>query len=195
MYIKLTLRCFILVNWYLEYKVFVMFNLKIFATVSLLVLLVGSISTTSLQKFNIRPRIINGENAKVQQFPYMISLRHVVRTFYGQDEYKHFCGAALISDRWVISAAHCLHNKTSKTSNIRIVAAAHHFWRDGEMYEVKKIIRHERFQHIYKENDIALLQTKLSVVFSEGVQAIAISKGWVQPGQDGVFPGFGVTGA
>lgn len=55
----------------------------------------------------IQPRIVGGYTAFLGQFPY-----------YGFLEIKHqepnktmVCGSALISDEWIITAAHCLREK------------------------------------------------------------------------------------
>lgn len=167
-----------------------------FNTLAVSLLLISSIFVTSChpKKYQINPRIIRGEDAQPGQIKHMVSLRQIKRFDYGREDYNHFCGATLISERWVVSAAHCLKDDRLKTANIRIVVGANHFWRDGDMYKVKKIIRHEDFNPTFQQNDISLLQTKVSIIFSEYVQRIQIAKKWIEPGQDGIFAGFGVTG-
>ncbi|CAF4405347.1 unnamed protein product [Adineta steineri] len=44
-------------------------------------------------------RIIRGHLAKPEQFPYQVSINN---------NGDHFCGGALIHEKWVLSAAHCL---------------------------------------------------------------------------------------
>ena len=44
-------------------------------------------------------KIIEGTETQIQEFPWMTSLQ-----FKG----SHFCGASLISQDWVLTAAHCL---------------------------------------------------------------------------------------
>lgn len=164
-------------------------------------LLAVSISFVPLQakNFHFSHRIIMGESSEPNQFPYMASLRQVIETVFVEEEYKHFCGAALISDRWVISAAHCLYGIRLNTANIRIIVGAYDFWEDGIVYKVQEIIQHEKFLGFYdscasKENDISLLRTKMRVIFNASVQPIAIAKDWIEPNKNGVFAGFGVTG-
>lgn len=50
-------------------------------------------------KYFPQPRIVGGQNAKNNQFPYQISLR--------LNNY-HICGGSIISKNYVITAAHCV---------------------------------------------------------------------------------------
>lgn len=150
------------------------------------VLLVGPIFAASWQPktFEIKPRIHGGFYAHEGQFKYMVSLRHNKR---------HFCGAALISERWVLSAAHCVFNEES-ASNIEIVVEPLRFAYDGVTYQTEQIIIHENFDFDFALHDISLLQTTTPVQFGENIQPIQISNQWIEPGKDGVFAGLGVTG-
>lgn len=166
------------------------------STILLSVLLVNSTFATlwHSHKFQNTPRIYGGKEAQSNQFPYMVSLRQLKSTANGHLEYSHFCGAALIGHRWVISAAHCLRGKRLNVSHIGIIVGAHHFSQDGQIYKVEQIIRHNGFDEVTKINDISLLQTVSFVSYNDKVQPIPISKEWISAGQQGLFAGFGVSG-
>ena len=50
-------------------------------------------------------RIIEGEDATISEFPWMVAL---VATAITDNQNAHFCGGALIAARWVMTAAHCI---------------------------------------------------------------------------------------
>lgn len=53
--------------------------------------------------FEIKPRIINGLPAKTGDFPFFAYLQ----CFKENNIMKH-CGSTIISDEWIVTAAHCL---------------------------------------------------------------------------------------
>ena len=54
-------------------------------------------------------RIVGGFEAVPNSWPWQVSFRHP--DYYEAIPGGHICGGTLISDRWVISAAHCFHEK------------------------------------------------------------------------------------
>ncbi|XP_015520032.2 trypsin-1 [Neodiprion lecontei] len=55
----------------------------------------------SFQTGNVSPtgRIVGGEDAAIEEVPYQVSLQ-----VFG----SHICGGAIISDTWILTAAHCM---------------------------------------------------------------------------------------
>lgn len=145
-------------------------------------------------KFELSPRIFNGLKAQSNQFPYMVSLRQIKQMDSGHIYYDHFCGAAIISDRWMISAAHCSKDDNLNSTNIRAFVGVHHIAKGGIKYKIEKIIIHENYNKTLKLNDISLLRTASLIWFNDDIQPIAISKDVIEPGLKGEFAGFGVTG-
>lgn len=62
-----------------------------------------------------KPRIINGQQAYLGQFPYQVFLT-IERRHYWFYRKRIKCGGSLLSDRWILTAAHC----TKKMTRIRV---------------------------------------------------------------------------
>lgn len=165
-----------------------------FKTVLVSVLLISPIFAASWQsrKSGFKPRIIHGKDAQPGQFKYMASLREVEQLGDDYVNYKHFCGGAVISENWIITAAHCFTDELD-TANIRIVVGTNYIETVGLMYEVERVIKHNDYYNFLKD-DISLLQTKSQITFGEFIQPIEIAKKWIEPGSDVVGAGFGITG-
>lgn len=53
-------------------------------------------------------RIVRGYEAEMGQFPFYVFLRITE-----SDRSKASCGATIISDQWLVTAAHCIHGSES----------------------------------------------------------------------------------
>lgn len=96
-----------------------------------------------------------------------VSLRGVVLR-------SHFCGATILTNRFLLTAAHCttgLH--WYPTLVVAVVGAVRrHF--DGVTYRLDKIMRHEDFSMATISNDISLLRTAEMITFTDNIQPIAL---------------------
>ena len=62
-----------------------------------------SYGQNQFDKYSIINRIVGGRQAVHGEFPWQVSIQKATR--FG---FAHFCGGALVTDQWVITAAHCL---------------------------------------------------------------------------------------
>ncbi|XP_039895767.1 trypsin-3-like [Simochromis diagramma] len=105
--------------------------------------------------------IIDGEKAPEKSMHYMASVQNNM----GQ----HVCGGFLITQDFVVSAAHC------KDSSLTHVVLGNHNLKNGnhQKIKIKKKIIHENYQNVGLGNDIMLLEL-LPVQLNERVQTIQL---------------------
>ncbi|XP_062991786.1 plasma kallikrein-like isoform X2 [Elgaria multicarinata webbii] len=107
-------------------------------------------------------RIVGGINSSLGEWPWQVSL-HVKLT-----SYSHLCGGTIISDQWIVTAAHCVEELNSpeywrvysgilKQSEIRD---------DTSFFNVKQMIVHSEFRRSEEGSDIALMKLDRPMNFS-----------------------------
>uniref|UniRef100_A0A8C2I361 Si:dkey-78l4.5 n=1 Tax=Cyprinus carpio TaxID=7962 RepID=A0A8C2I361_CYPCA len=106
--------------------------------------------------------IVNGREAKPHSRPYMVSIQ-LMR--------KHDCGGFLISDQWVLTAAHCWDGNEILT----VVVGAHDLSNSKmNRIRVKKYIPHPDYK--LPRNDIMLLMLYKKVSLNKNVGLISLPK-------------------
>ncbi|XP_068142887.1 brachyurin-like [Drosophila tropicalis] len=112
-------------------------------------------------------RITNGVIAERNQFPYQVGLMLYVNGG------AAWCGGTLISNRWVVTAAHCT---DSLTTGVDVYLGA---WdrtdkkEDGQQVifvETKNVIVHENWIAETITNDISLIKLPVPIQFNEHIQ-------------------------
>lgn len=89
------------------------------------------------------PRIVGGRNAGVGEIPFQISIRPWGTQF-------HFCGGGLISNRWVLTAASCVHGRAGNSLNL--VAGIVSLAASGTSRRSREINIHPNFHPIFVEH-------------------------------------------
>ncbi|XP_061096488.1 mast cell protease 3-like [Conger conger] len=106
--------------------------------------------------------IVNGREAKPHSRPYMVSV---------QRNNVHICGGFLVSNFFIMTAAHCW-----KGERLTVLLGAHDINKkhEGKRAEVEMYYKHPDFRK--PDNDIMLLQLKTAVKKTEKVQWIPLPK-------------------
>lgn len=140
--------------------------IPIMKTIGIIILAFGVIVATA--KFPHESRILKGKNAQIGQFPYQVSLHK-------SDGNKHFCGASILSDRFLLTAGHCMNRIIDPTEIYAILGTIYREF-GGKRVDIDKITIHEDFNITITINDITLLRTVQKIKFSHTVRPIALPK-------------------
>uniref|UniRef100_A0A182IRP7 Uncharacterized protein n=1 Tax=Anopheles atroparvus TaxID=41427 RepID=A0A182IRP7_ANOAO len=112
-------------------------------------------------------RIVNGTDASILDYPFMISLRGGTG--------GHSCGGSILSELWILTAAHCVGATTVFLQTVQVGRTVISREVDDSVYSIVEVISHpgydSRTSHI---NDIALLKLERPLVFSESVAPVRL---------------------
>ncbi|XP_052835865.1 chymotrypsin-2 [Drosophila gunungcola] len=128
-------------------------------------------------------RIVGGQVADEGFAPYQISLQGISGA--------HSCGGAIISERWVLTAAHCVVNADIQW--LVVVTGTNKYDQPGGRYLLEAIHIHCNYDTPEMHNDIALLQLIEPIVWNERTQPIPLPLVPMQPGDEVILTGWGST--
>lgn len=129
-------------------------------------------------------KIVGGDLITISEVPYFGSI------FYKN---RHLCGSSLISNQWVLSAAHCYIDGYSPNYQIRTSSSMKS--QGGILNKVQRIIKHPLYNGSSLNYDFMLIKLSQPIRFSAKQKAIKLpKKGKIVPeGTDVRTSGFGLT--
>jgi len=134
-------------------------------------------------------RIVGGEVAEDGEFPWQVSLRSV-----GTLGATHFCGGSILSENWVVTAAHCCAGQIPATMHV-VAGGIKLNSPEGEeeRVNVNKIIGHPDYNNRDLTNDICLLKLATPLEWTDFVQPIALPAPLLETeaGTDCIVTGWG----
>lgn len=127
-------------------------------------------------------RIVGGSSTYIGLRPFQVSLRI---------SNIHFCGGSIISNRWVLSAAHCLEGQYP--SSVKAVVDTDRLDVGGTVYSIDKIVIHAKYIDVSKGFDVGLLKTALVISFNAHVAVISLPTSETSSWTTAVVSGWGKT--
>ncbi|XP_057691344.1 serine protease hepsin isoform X2 [Corythoichthys intestinalis] len=140
-------------------------------------------------------RIIGGVEARHGVWPWQVSLQY---------DGVHQCGGSIISDRWVVSAAHCFPKTKRFINHWRVLLGSNYNKpANATVAKVKTIVYHGSYLPFVVENiddhgrDIAVLALANPVTLNEYIQPICLPAHGqrLTDGQIGTVIGWGILGS
>lgn len=121
-----------------------------------------------LEEFNEwEGRIVGGNNAGTGQFPFQVSLQ--------TNANSHFCGGSIISNRWIVTAAHCTIGRAPGAVRVRVQTLLHNS--GGISHQASQIRNHPQYNPNTLANDVSTVQTASVIGFNGQVGQIAMGTG------------------
>lgn len=112
-----------------------------------------------------RGRILGGREAESHARPYMASV---------QLNGKHVCGGFLVSEQWVLSAAHCVEDLAD--GKVQVLLGAHSLSQpesSKRLYDVLRVVPHPDSRRDTIDHDLLLLQLSDKAELGPAVQPLA----------------------
>lgn len=130
-------------------------------------------------KGNLRrsTRIVNGKPTKEGEFPWQVYIvERVVNA--SQASSIHVCSGAIIHQRFVLTAAHCVLHKGIEKYLV-VIANTHDLTKmpvEGKLLRVKKLIVHPNMTQLPppEHNDIALLELSKDIKWSNTIRPVCL---------------------
>ncbi|KAM6967868.1 suppressor of tumorigenicity 14 protein homolog [Aplochiton taeniatus] len=131
----------------------------------------------------IRPyklnRIVGGVNAELGEWPWQVSLHFLT--------HGHVCGASIISNKWLLSAAHCFQTPSPANhvpSNWQTYSGMQDQYKQENVQRrgLKTIITHPDYNAMTYDYDISLLELSEPLEFTNTIHPICL------PARSHVFP-------
>jgi len=117
-------------------------------------------------ELKLEARVIGGTDARLGDSPWSVSLQALVsRPGTGGVEYRHYCGGTIISEYYILTAAHCLDFMVGRESRLFVVMGDLN-WRMsassayGKRQGIEKLIIHSGYKSTAFGHDIGLIKTK-----------------------------------
>lgn len=139
-------------------------NLIVLCIFSLLCLFQMQAASKSL----LKNRIIGGKDASRGQFAYNVALTSRSVFFY-------YCGGSIITNRHILSAAHCVSKYRDNAENlVAILNTSHLDDDDFTGVDIEKVYPHPDYRNDSGNFDISIILTSDEIQFSAAIQPVCL---------------------
>lgn len=105
---------------------------------------------------NILPKISNGDEAQITEFPYLVSIQQIN---------VHICAGTLLSEQWILSSARCYATRPLAELNIEYGNSVISPGPIGlKKTGISRVILHQDFEMNPLVNDISLAEPVVSII-------------------------------
>ncbi|XP_012864388.1 PREDICTED: transmembrane protease serine 11D [Dipodomys ordii] len=127
-------------------------------------------------------RIIGGTLAEDGDWPWQVSL-HVNNV--------HHCGGILISNTWILTAAHCFRSYSNPQQWTATFGASTIF--PKRRARIRTIVVHNNYRSGTQENDIAVVQLNTAITFTKDIHSVCLPEPTMNtvPGSTAYVTGWG----
>ncbi|XP_026544402.1 LOW QUALITY PROTEIN: transmembrane protease serine 9 [Notechis scutatus] len=131
-------------------------------------------------------RIVGGSEALLGEFPWQVSLR---------ESNEHFCGAAILTARWLVSAAHCFNEFQDPRTWMAQAGSIRLSGSEGSRAQAKvlRILQHPSYNVESADYDAALLELAEPLPFGKYIQPVCLPapSHCFRPGRKCLISGWG----
>lgn len=131
-----------------------------------------------LIRLELANAIVGGVQVPIENFPFQVSM-HI--------NGGHSCGGSIISNEWVLTAAHCTAGRSPSQLKIRTGSSKRNS--SGQVRSVVEFHQHPLFNSYNNDYDVAILKLNQSLQTGFGVQAINLTSSTPPAGSFGTISG------
>eukprot|EP00062_Callorhinchus_milii_P023847 gi/632983130/ref/XP_007908494.1/ PREDICTED: enteropeptidase [Callorhinchus milii] len=114
-------------------------------------------------------RIVGGVNATVGSWPWIVSL------YFGS---QHSCGASVVNEEWLVTAAHCVYGKTSSLTLWAALVGLHSHLNptspQTQKLNVDRIVMNPHYNKRSKDSDVALIHLGRALTYTAYIQPVCL---------------------